>query len=133
MDEEWPSKLIMLMKTVLWMICTWQSSQMKNFVPCKSYKSSNCHAKLSAKKTRRPTNVGLTFGIAVWVWTLLLLFLETIIVTQHQMENIQKWNGKPARLFLQNTKHSVQNAWNWKCKQNILRSAKLKYLENKKW
>ena len=60
-----------------------------NFVPCKSYKSSNCYVKLSTKKTCSLTNVGLMFGMAVWVWTLLLLFLETIIVTQHQIEKIK--------------------------------------------
>ena len=36
-----------------------------NFVP-------NCHVKTSSLKTHPPTNVEMTFCVAVWVWTALL-------------------------------------------------------------
>ena len=37
-------------------------------IPCKSHKSPNCHIKTLVIKTHPPTNVNLTFGMAVWVW-----------------------------------------------------------------
>ena len=47
---------------------TWQSSEQEFSIPCKSYKSPNCHVKTSLIKTH-PPNIDLTFGVAVWVWT----------------------------------------------------------------
>ena len=37
------------------------------FYSLQSYKSPNCHVKMSVIKTYPPTNIDMTFGMTVWV------------------------------------------------------------------
>ena len=80
-NEQW------WMMVVLWVLCTWQSSYQEFSIPCKSYKSPNCHVKTSVIKTHPPTNVDLTLCVAVWVWTSLLTFVKKSSLQCYRLYN----------------------------------------------